>query len=214
MELRSLIHKELSDGLDEEELGASIGVSHEIIKQILAGGHPEGLETWKKFAAYFRMDLDFLRFGKSRLATSHSELLSPNPVTETVKYHKVPVLSWSKLGQLMRPRGGSIKKLAHALIETDMSGPHVFALRVKNDAMEPLFHKGEMIFVNPDLPPVQGHYVVVLARDKDAEEARLRHLEKHRNRLWLRALNPKYTDCLLTRRHRIIGRVVRLRMNL
>ena len=214
MELRSLIHKELSDGLNEEELGASIGVSHEIIKHILAGGNPESLEVWRKFAAYFRMDLDFLRFGKSKLAHSHSELLSPNPVTETVQYRKVPVLSWSKLGQLMRQSGGSIKKLAQALIETDVSGSRVFALRVKNDAMEPLFHKGEIIFVNPDLPPVQGHYVVVLSREKDAEEARLRHLEKHRNQLWLCALNPKYADCLLTKRQRIVGRVVRLRMNL
>ncbi|MEO8048711.1 MAG: helix-turn-helix transcriptional regulator [Nitrospirota bacterium] len=99
MELRSLIHKELSDGLDEEELGASIGVSHEAIKHILAGGDPESVEAWRKFAAYFRMDLDFLRFGKSKLATSHSELLSPNPATGTVQYRKVPLVSWSKLAK-------------------------------------------------------------------------------------------------------------------
>jgi len=34
------------------------------------------------------------------------------------------------------------------MIETDVSGPRVFALRVKNDAMQPLFHQGEMIFVS------------------------------------------------------------------
>jgi len=214
MELRSLLYKEISDGLDEEELGASIGVPHEIIKQILAGGHPESLETWRKFAAYFRVDLDFLRFGKSKLASSHSELLSPNPVTETVQYRKVPLLSWNNLGQLTRTRGAPIKRLAHTMVETDVSGPRVFALRVKNDAMEPLFHKGELIFVNPDLPPVQGHYVVVLIREKNIEEAKLRHLEKHQNHLWLRALNPKCADRMLTSRQRIVGRVVRLRMNL
>ena len=214
MELRSLIHKELRDGLNEEELGASIGVSHEEIKHILAGGNPESLEVWRKFAAYFRMDLDFLRFGKSKLATAHSELLSPKPVTETVQYRKVPLLSWGKVGQLTRRSDGPAEKLAHAMIETDVSGPRVFALRVKNDAMEPLFHKGEIIFVNQDLPPVKNHYVVVLSREKDTEEARLRQLKKLGKQLWLRAPNPKYADCPLTKQQRIVGRVVRLRMKL
>lgn len=157
---------------------------------------------------------DFLRFGKSKLATPHSELLSPNPVTETVENRKVSLVSWSKIGQLIRPSTRPIKELAQAMIETDVSGPRIVALRVKNNAMEPLFHIGEMIFVNPDLPPVKDHYVVVLSREKGTEEARLRQWKKLGNQLWLRALNPKYADCLLTGRQRIVGRVVRLRMNL
>lgn len=40
------------------------------------------------------------------------------------------------------------------MIETDVSGPPVFALRVKDDAMQPLFHQGEIIFVSQDLPPM------------------------------------------------------------
>ncbi len=214
MELRNLIHKVLSEGLDEKECGAYIGVSEEIIKRILAGEIPESSKTWEKFAAYFHVDLDALRFGHSKSATTSSELLSSNPVTETVQYRNVPLLSWSKVGQLTRRGGGPAEKLAHAMIETDVSGPRVFALRVKNDAMEPLFHKGEIIFVNPDLPPVKNHYVVVLSREKDTEEARLRQLKKLGKQLWLRALNPKYADCPLTKQQRIVGRVVRLRMNL
>lgn len=71
MELSSLIHKELSEGLNEEELGASIGVSQEVIKRILAGEIPEDQGIWEKFAAYFHVDLDALRFGHSKGATSH-----------------------------------------------------------------------------------------------------------------------------------------------
>jgi len=214
MDLRSLIHKELSEGLDEEELGASIGVSREVIKRILLGGVPKSVKTWKKFAAYFHVDLDVLQFGKSKLTASHSELLSPNPVTETVHYRKIPLLSWGKVGQATQRRGSPVKELAQAMIETDVAGPRVFALRIKDDAMEPLFHKGEIVFVNPDLPPAQNHYVVVVTRGKDAEEAKLRQLKKLKNQSWLRALNPKYPDCPLTMRQRIVGRVVRLRMNL
>jgi phage repressor protein C with HTH and peptisase S24 domain len=68
--------------------------------------------------------------------------------------------------------------------------------------------------VNPDLPPAQNHYVVVVTRGKDTEEAKLRQLKKLENQSWLRALNPKYPDCPLTMGQRIVGRVVRLRMNL
>ena len=160
------------------------------------------------------MDLDVLQFGKSKLTASHSELLSQSPVTETVHYRKIPLLSWDKVGRVTQRSGDPIEELAQTMIETDVAGPHIFALRVKDNAMEPLFHQGEIVFVNPDLPPAQNHYVVVATRGKDAEEARLRQLKKLQNQLWLRALNPKYPDQPLTARQRIVGRVVRLRMNL
>lgn len=57
-----------------------------------------------KFSAYFHVDLDALRFGHSKGATSHQELLSSNPATETVQYRKVPYLHGTRLANL---RGGA-----------------------------------------------------------------------------------------------------------
>ncbi|MGH7233207.1 MAG: S24 family peptidase [Nitrospiraceae bacterium] len=48
------------------------------------------------------------------------------------------------------------------MVETDVHGEHVFALRVKDDSMEPLFHTGETVFVNPALPADDDQYVIVL----------------------------------------------------
>jgi len=187
MELRRLLYKELSEGFDEEELGASIGVSQETIKLILAGGIPKNSETWNKCAAYFHVNLDALRFGEeSNLPAPLEKLLSDGPV----------------------------EKLAQTMVETDVLGSRVFALRVKNDAMEPLFHKGEIIFVNPDLTPSTAHYVVVLIKEKGAMEAKLRQLKKLGKQVWFHALNPKYADSPLTKHQRIVGQVVRLRLNL
>jgi SOS-response transcriptional repressor LexA len=214
MELIRLIYRALSDGLTEEELSASIGVSTETIKRILEGEVPKDSETWERIASYFHMDLDSLRFGQSPSVAASEQLLSHHPVTAAVRYRKVPLLSWSKVGQLTRGSGGPVETPSHTLIETDVSGPRVFALRVKNNAMEPLFHKGEIIFVNPDLPTANNHYVVVLDRKDTTEEARLRQLKKLGKQVWLRALNPKYADCPLTTQQQIVGRVVRLRMNL
>lgn len=39
-------------------------------------------------------------------------------------------------------------------------GPHGFALRVVGNSMEPEFHEGEVIFINPDRQPRPGDYVV------------------------------------------------------
>ncbi|MGH7180550.1 MAG: S24 family peptidase [Nitrospiraceae bacterium] len=206
MELRRLLYKELSEGFDEEELGASIGVSPETIKLILAGGIPKDPETWKKCAAYFHVNLDALRFGEeSNLPAPLETLLSPNPVIETVRYRKVPLLSWSKVGRITRRSDGPVEKLAQTMVETDVLGSRVFALRVRNDAMEPLFHKGEVIFVNPDLTPSTNHYVVVLINEKGAMEAKLRQLKKLGKQVWFHALNPKYADSPLTKHHRIVG---------
>ncbi|MEO7860683.1 MAG: S24 family peptidase [Nitrospirales bacterium] len=56
--------------------------------------------------------------------------------------------------------------------------------------------------------------MVVLNLANDTEEARLRQEKKLGKQLWLRALNPKYADYPLTKQQRIVGRVVRMRMNL
>jgi len=55
--------------------------------------------------------------------------------------------------------------------------------------------------------------VVVLNLANDTEEARLRQVKKLGNQVWLRALNQKYADCPLTQQQRIVGRVVRMRLN-
>jgi SOS-response transcriptional repressor LexA len=159
------------------------------------------------------MDLDLLRFGNLKSAIPHSQLFSKDPVTRVAQYRKVPLLSWSRVGRVRKhglPQG---EVDAEAMLETDVHGPHVFALRVRDDSMEPLFRKGEVIFVNPDLQPAHDHYVIVASGLKDGGEGKIRQLKKLGNQAFLHALNPKYADVPVTG-HRIVGRVVRLRMNL
>ena len=79
--------------------------------------------------------------------------------------------------------------------------------------MQPLFSKGEIIFVNPDLPSEPGHFVMVESGDDRPEVALLRQLKDIAGQAFLRALNRRYEDLALTSRHRIWGRVVGLRKN-
>lgn len=65
MNLKGLIHRELGEGMTEQELASAIGVSLRTLEQILVNRFPEDPASWEKFARYFRMDLDVLRTGES-----------------------------------------------------------------------------------------------------------------------------------------------------
>ena len=61
MDLKGLVHRELGEGLTEEELASTVGVSVETIANILADELPQDRTTWEHFARYFRVDVDFLQ---------------------------------------------------------------------------------------------------------------------------------------------------------
>jgi phage repressor protein C with HTH and peptisase S24 domain len=76
------------------------------------------------------------------------------------------------------------------MIETDVHGEHIFAVRVHDDSMEPLFHPEEIVFVNPDLHSEHDQYVVAI--DQDAHEATIRQIKKTGE--VLHTLNKNYHD--------------------
>lgn len=63
MNLKGLIHRELGEGLTEEELASAVGVSVRTIANILTDELPQDPAIWEQFARYFRIHADFLRSG-------------------------------------------------------------------------------------------------------------------------------------------------------
>ena len=212
MNLKSLVHRELGEGLTEEELACAVGISVQTIANILADELPQDPAIWEYFARYFRMDADFLRTGVLPPSEKVSELTrnSPHPPVDGVR--KVPLLRWRQIDQMVTSKEPPFH--AEAMLETDVPGKRIFAVRVKDNSMQPLFSEGEIIFVNPDLPSEPGHYVVVASEDGRPEGALLRQLKKIGGQSILHPLNRRYEDLPVTKRQRIWGRVVRLRKNL
>ena len=214
MDLKGLVHRELGEGLTEEELASTVGVSVEIIANILANELPQDRTTWEHFARYFRVDVDFLQIGGS----PHSEGLfdlnesaTPSPLGQM---RKVPLLRWDQIDQMIMPEEPSRVIQAEAMLETDVPGIRTFAMQVRDNSMLPLFSEGEVIFVNPDLPSESGHYVLVDSEDGRPEGALLRQLNEIGGQATLHPLNRLYKDLPVTNQHRILGRVVRMRKNL
>ena len=214
MDLKGLVHRELGEGLTEEELASTVGVSVETIANILADEPPQKRAIGEHFARYFRIDVDFLQIG----GPPHSEGLfdlkesaTPSPLGQM---RKVPLLRWDQIDQMIIPEVPSRVIQAEAMLETDVPGIRTFAMQVKDNSMEPLFSEGEVIFVNPDLPSEPGHYVMVDSEQGRPEGALLRQLKEIGGQTILYPLNRRYKDLPVTNQHRILGKVVRMRKNL
>ena len=214
MNLKGLIHRELGEGLTEEELASAVGVSVRTIANILIDELPQDPAIWETFARYFRIHADFLRSG----GPPHSEGLfdltesaHPSPLGPM---RKVPLLRWDQIDQMVTSKEVPRLIQAEALLETDVPGQRTFAVQVKDNSMQPLFSEGEIIFINPDLPSEPGQYVVVESEDGRPEGALLRQLKEIGGQAILHPLNRRYEDLPVTKDQRIWGRVVRMRKNL
>lgn len=206
MSLKSLLHRELCEGMTEEEVASAVGVSLGTIMGILRGKDPKVRTIWQKFGRYFRMDVDFLRSGESTYRTSHSA---------AGRIRNIPLMSWQQMGQITNGSGVPALMHAEAVVEaTDVSGSRTFALKVPDDSMEPLFRKGEMIFVNPDAKWTSRDHIVVTRRDDGTASTVLRQVKAVDGQRILHPLNWEYEDIPLAEPDVVWGKVVRVRKNL
>ncbi len=215
MHLKSLVHRELGEGLTEKELASSVGVPARTITKILADKLPNDPVTWGKFARYFHMNADFLRDGGFAHSETVFELPSCPYPSPAGHIQKIPLLKWDQIDQMVESKGRLPVIRSEAMLEaTDVMGKHTFAVKVRDDSMSPLFSEGEIIFVNPDLPCEPEHYVIVESPDGRPGGALLRQLKEVGGQTILHPLNRRYEDLPVTKQQRKWGRVVRLRKNL
>ena len=213
MNLKSLIHRELGEGLTEQQLAVSVGLSERTIANVLGDKLPKARAIWRKFGRYFRIHPDLLRSGGVPWP-GQFELTEGSHQSRVGQIRKVPLLKWHQVGQMVARKGPPRSISAEALIETDVPGRRSFAMQVGDDSMQPLFNKGEIVFVNPDLPGEPGQYLLVESGAGRRARPLLRKLKDIGGQVILHPLNRRYEDLPLTKQQRILGRVVRLRKNL
>ena len=63
MNVKGVVHRELSEGMTEAELASAIGISVRTIADILVDKLPQDSAVWEQFVQYFRIHSDFLRYG-------------------------------------------------------------------------------------------------------------------------------------------------------
>jgi SOS-response transcriptional repressor LexA len=107
-----------------------------------------------------------------------------------------PLISWVQAGEWSEISEGFVPQYGMELLPCPVKcSPDSFVLRVRGSSMEPKFHEGDLIFVDPHAAAIHGRYVVV--RLDDSNEATFKELIIEGNRQYLKALNPDWP-------HRII----------
>jgi len=102
-----------------------------------------------------------------------------------------PVISWVQAGDWMEIADGYEPQYGDELLPCPVKcSEKAYVLRIRGVSMEPRFHDGDLIFVDPDVTPEHGKLVVVLLQDTN--EAVLRQLIIEGDSRYLKALNPDW----------------------
>lgn len=225
-------------GMNYEDLARRAGVTSVYISKIVQGRRVPKDEVVVNLARALDLDLESLvllaHIEKApepvkpileRLASGRG----PDPLSEVDNYgniapqalghgRPVPVVGMVQAGAFMPAEDGEFPAgIADEYVYTDQKAGNVFGVRVEGDSMEPEFHEGDILIVNPNLEGRNGDYVI--ARLEDENEATFKKLIVHggdgpqksgRPIIILRPLNARYEDMVFAdpAKVRIIGRVV------
>jgi len=107
-----------------------------------------------------------------------------------------PLISWVQAGEWTEISEGYVPQYESELLPCPVRcSEETFVLRVQGVSMEPKFHEGDLIFVDPDAAPVHGKYVVVQL--DESNEATFKQLIVEENRQYLKALNPDWPNRII-----------------
>ena len=125
---------------------------------------------------------------------------NPHAGPDLGKLH--PLISWVQVGKWLR--AGNWDEISESTVpaySTEMLSCPVrcslesFVLRVRGSSMEPKFHEGDLIFIDPSVTPDHGKYVVVLL--EQSNEATFRQLIIEEGKQYLKALNPDWPNRII-----------------
>ena len=107
-----------------------------------------------------------------------------------------PLISWVQAGEWSEIMAGRVPPYDSELLPCPVRcSEHTFVLGVHGISMEPKFHAGDLIFVDPEATPVHGKYVVVQL--DESNEATFKQLVVEGGRQYLKALNPDWPNRII-----------------
>lgn len=119
---------------------------------------------------------------------------------------RVPVIAWEQIAQY--PAHSENTSPTEWVEIAKKLSDKAYALRVRGDAMEPIFPDGSMIVVDPARSAVQGSYVLAVAQP--GSDATFKQLIKDGGQWYLKPVNPRYPLVALPSIESVIGVVVEM----
>jgi len=185
-------------GLTQGDFSQKSGIPLPTIKKLEQNERIPRSNLSKKIADFFKI----------KEAELYIDFEIKNFSEEQIPVKKIPLISWVSANRFGEASDPYPLGDAEEWLYTTAKGERMFALKVKNDCMEPEFREGDRIIVNPNVEAASGDYVIV--RDNKKNEATFKQLKIYGKKVILHPLNPKYEDIELDqdKRYVIVGKVV------
>ncbi len=194
-----------------KECALALGLPYELLRKVVGESHipkDEQLLTYAQklniepkeilFAAYFQKAPDQFK-----------QYFEKNVIHDTPAIDKIPLVDFVEATNLNF--NGHYPPTGNEFIETHLQGKHLFALKIADKAMEPMFLEGELIIIDPKIQPLSGDFVII--KKKDKKDVLFRQLKQYGKFWLLHPLNAAYEDIDMTKDMRILGKIIRKQMD-
>jgi len=192
--------------MDEQDLSASelarrTGIGQPVIYRIVTGETDDPkVGTLQAIANYFAVSISQLigdePLPKNRLPGMHSKA--------AFGWSKAPLLSWEEVIGWPKNKG-KFPELEYILTDADVS-PHVYAVKVKDTTMRPLFPENTVLIVDPALTPEDRDYAIVHVDNQ--KHAIFRQVLFDGQSIYLKPLNPDFKMMIPSKKPVFLGVVV------
>lgn len=138
--------------LTQGQLGKALGVSDVTVGYWERDLNVPGGRSLTKLAHYLGVNEGFLLNGQEEEAN-----VGPAPIAA----QQIPIISYVQAGAWSPECDArNLDGTVDYLLTSEFHSHSTFALKVKGKSMEPEFVEGDVIIVDPELPPGPGDYVV------------------------------------------------------
>ena len=171
--------RRLELGLTQNDISIKLGVSQQSLQKIEYGTTLSPRKI-KDIAKILKCEPDWLLFGKDQLSN----------VEECSGLQGLyPVISWVQAGDWNQIYEIHHHEAEHYPCPVKCS-ERTFLLKVRGMSMSPTFNEGELIFIDPEVDPINGKYVI--ARLDDSNLATFKQLIIEDGHKFLKAANPDW----------------------
>lgn len=193
-------------GLSQIQLGDAIGVSQATISE---------LEVRPAASSKYLVDIAqalgvnpvWLATGEGEMDSKPTELFDSELSIASINTRAVPLISWVQAGQFKEVFNDMSLNKEFFHCPTRCS-PSTYALRVEGESMMDRFRPGQIIFVDPEVSPISGNYVIAML--EDSNKITFKQLISDGGDQYLKALNKDWPERIIrvNENCRLIGTVV------
>lgn len=185
-------------------------ISQAAISKIMTGkSQTMKVDTAIRLANCLNVDFNWLSNGVGEMTKEPiTSNIDGNSETNLPARRRIPIVSW------VHACSADFADFADEYVDDDECiVQEVFGLRVKGDSMEPLFHDGDLIIIDPTAEPRPGDFVIARLIDEGQttfKKLRIKGMNKEGQAVMeLIPLNPDYeTYNSEITRFQIIGKVI------